>query len=292
MVLDFLGDIGLEEIGQVAGIAGELAPIFTSSSSQKRAATPQFAVRPMPQQLEDMTALRDWIESNQQPVTVPTRRLTEAEKTDAVFAPQAVQYLEQYFDEQAQPAQPEPDPMPQDAAQSVPVDDVMMRGYSEAQRIASGPSTPKTMNAEQYRQYMKDAQMGLLPQRAEALLNPQSEGYQNQWTGAELNREDILTALGELNLAGDPMNTAYGIAGPDNESIQRRIAERDDALQSVRGLTGPVNYQPPKTSFGRIFGSTILPALGTAAFGAGLPGGVPFTGKQVARGVSTARGLS
>lgn len=186
-------------------------------------------------------------------------------------------------------AQPSPDPMP--ATNMVQVDQPMMRGIMEAQRRASMPTTPSLMTAEQLRQYKKDAASGLAPNQAQALLNPSSEGFTNEFTGAKLNREDVLRALGELNLAGDPMNLRYA-SDTSNEAIQGRMASRDEALQGLKSLMAGINYQPPKTSFGRMFGSTILPMVATAAFGAGLPAGLPFSPSNVRNAIGLLRSAS
>lgn len=105
-------DAASDVFNAVPGIlktVGTLSPLLTSSQDIKRAATPQFATRPMSLQLEDLQALTDWINSNTQSMQMPTRRLTPMEAGDEIFAPKAVQYLQEFFDAQEAASSPKPE---------------------------------------------------------------------------------------------------------------------------------------------------------------------------------------
>ena len=90
---DFLG-----ALSDGSKLAGQVSDLFTSSDDRKAAETPQFATRPIEQQVSDLDAIREWVLSNTSANQIPTRRLSQAEANDPIFAPQAINYLQQHYD--------------------------------------------------------------------------------------------------------------------------------------------------------------------------------------------------
>ena len=267
MVLDFLGNIGIDDI---ASLATGAANLFRGDQERVVESLPTDGFNLLPPEVQ-ARALQAFNTISEAPrPSIPMRRMTQQEmQSGSIFVNPALKALQQYKDMKAGEKQAEAQAMePEVAPASISqVDDALMRGYAEAQRIASAPSTPKGMTAEQLRQYMKDAQMGMAPNQAQALLDPSSQGYENPFTRATIDRETILRELGNVGLVGNPMNVRYG------GDVGERMQARDEAIQAFRNRMKGINYQPPKTSVGRIFGSTILPAIGMAAFtgGVGIP---------------------
>lgn len=292
-------DFSLDDLAKGAGVVGQVSDLFTSSADRKRATTPQFATRDIGLQLADLDAIKGWLDSNTKSTQVPMRRLTAEEASDPIFAPKAVNNLQQYYDNLNAPA-----PM----------------AMSETPASAQGGGQPKPVTIDENGQviesggtsdddmYYKLLGMQALSSRPDPLYRTKVNDPYAQFAGLLQNdsvtnkfmpeysatKDEALRTIGKVHEA--KMNPLYGNQFSGMMNLQR---DNPELWEDYATLGKALNYDPTGNWVDvvapLVAGAILTPmtaGIGTAITGAaGLSGTAASLGsKAISTGLKQAVG--
>ncbi len=285
----FIDNIDLNDVADVVtGVAGAAGAYGKGQNVAKAGSSTQGFASLSPEVQEYMTQtvlpkIQQYGAGSYQ--GVPMRALN-AEDTDPIFGSRARQDYSAMKTAEQQKKQQAALLEQVQAAQDRPSDpsmDSRLLGLIEASRLANMDMGKMGWN-QKTQQQMQIGNQATGAGNYEALLQEGSEGYENPYGAGTFDRENMLRLLGEKVAAGNPLSTASSPhVQMTNEDIQNRLSGANDINSQLESGFQPTAYRPDRMTIGSLFGGSILPALGSAAFTGGMGlGGLPWQAADAA----------